>query len=215
MLAQLSTATLIGVAGYPVRVEVDLAKGLPAMTVAGLDDAAVLQARDRIRAAFGNAGCDWPDRRITIALSPADLPKHGAGFDVPIAIGLLAAAGLVSTRALAGLWAVGELGLGGTCARSEACSQRRWRPGRAGRGCCWCHAATSPRRRWSPVCRSPVPAAWRRWRGGWAARARWTHPAAPGPRRRPPWSRTSPTCAASRWRGARWRSRRPGGTICC
>ena len=113
MLAQLSTATLIGVAGYPVRVEVDLAKGLPALTVAGLDDAAAFQARDRIRAAFGNAGCDWPDRRITIALSPADLPKHGAGFDVPIAIGLLAAAGLVSTRALAGLWAVGELGLGG------------------------------------------------------------------------------------------------------
>src|SRR6266699_513629 len=75
--------------------------------------AAVLQARDRIRAAFGNSGFDWPDRRIPIPLPPADLPKQGSGFDLPIAIGLLAAAELVPAPALDGLWAVGELGLGG------------------------------------------------------------------------------------------------------
>src|SRR6266536_3533566 len=78
-----------------------------------LGEAAVLQARDRIRAAFANSGFDWPDRRITISLPPADLPKQGAGFDLPIAVGLLAAAGLVPVAGLARLWAVGELGLGG------------------------------------------------------------------------------------------------------
>src|SRR6266508_16816 len=62
---------------------------LPAVTVVGLGDTAVLQARDRIRAAFGNAGFDWPDRRVTVSLPPSDLPKHGPGFDLPIAIGLL------------------------------------------------------------------------------------------------------------------------------
>ncbi len=113
MLAQLSTTALIGVTAHPVRVEVDLSSGLPSIAVVGLGDVTVLQARDRIRAAFANSGFDWPDRRITISLPPADLPKQGAGFDLPIAVGPLAAAGLVPTTALAGLWAVGELGLGG------------------------------------------------------------------------------------------------------
>src|SRR6266542_6968258 len=113
MLAQLSTTALIGVTAHPVRVEVDLSSGLPSIAVVGLGDATVLQARDRIRAAFANSGFDWPDRRITISLPPADLPKQGAGFDLPIAVGLLAAAGLVPVAGLARLWAVGELGLGG------------------------------------------------------------------------------------------------------
>src|SRR6266542_5796518 len=102
MLAQLSTTALIGVTAHPVRVEVDLSSGLPSIAVVGLGDVTVLQARDRIRAAFANSGFDWPDRRITISLPPADLPKQGAGFDLPIAVGLLAAAGLVPTTALAG-----------------------------------------------------------------------------------------------------------------
>ena len=113
MLAKVSTTALVGLAAHPVGVEVDIGRGLPSITVVGLGDAAVLQARDRIRAAFGNSGFDWPDRRITISLPPADLPKQGSGFDLPIAIGLLAAAGLVPAPALDGLWAVGELGLGG------------------------------------------------------------------------------------------------------
>jgi len=72
-----------------------------------------MEARDRLRAAFGNAGFDWPDRRVTISLPPSDLPKQGSGFDLPIAIGLLAATGTVPQAAVDGLWAVGELGLGG------------------------------------------------------------------------------------------------------
>jgi magnesium chelatase family protein len=113
MLACLSTTALLGLVAHPVGVEVDIGRGLPSITVVGLGDAAVLQARDRIRAAFGNSGFDWPDRRITISLPPADLPKQGSGFDLPIAVGLLAATGLVPSPALKGLWAVGELGLGG------------------------------------------------------------------------------------------------------
>jgi magnesium chelatase family protein len=113
MLARLATTALVGLAAHPVGVEVDIGRGLPAVTVVGLGDTAVLQARDRIRAAFGNAGFDWPDRRVTVSLPPSDLPKHGPGFDLPIAIGLLAAGGTVPVAALEGLWAVGELGLGG------------------------------------------------------------------------------------------------------
>lgn len=113
MLARLATTTLVGLTAHPVGVEVDLGRGLPAVSVVGLGDTVVLQARDRVRAAFANAGFDWPDRRITISLPPADLPKQGSGFDLPIAVGLLAAAGLVPALAIEGLWAVGELGLGG------------------------------------------------------------------------------------------------------
>jgi magnesium chelatase family protein len=113
MLARLATATLLGLTAHPVGVEVDIGRGLPAVTVVGLGDAAVLEARDRLRAAFGNAGYDWPDRRVTISLPPADLPKQGSGFDLPIAIAVLAAAGLVPAAGVEGLWAVGELGLGG------------------------------------------------------------------------------------------------------
>src|SRR5918912_2191916 len=113
MLARLATATLLGLTAHPVGVEVDIGRGLPAVTVVGLGDAAVLEARDRLRAAFGNAGYDWPDRRVTISLPPADLPKQGSGFDLPIAIAVLAATGSVPPTALEGLWAIGELGLGG------------------------------------------------------------------------------------------------------
>ncbi|HYY78532.1 MAG TPA: magnesium chelatase domain-containing protein [Actinomycetes bacterium] len=113
MLARLATAALVGCAAHPVGVEVDLGRGLPAITVVGLGGTAVLEARDRIRAAFGNAGFQWPDRRVTVSLPPADLPKHGSGFDLPIAIGLLAVAGSLPAAALDGLWAIGELGLGG------------------------------------------------------------------------------------------------------
>ena len=113
MLARLETAALVGLVAHPVGVEVDIGRGLPAITVVGLGDTAVLQARDRIRAAFGNAGFDWPDRRITVSLPPSDLPKHGSGFDLPIAIGLLAAAGHAPKQALDGLWGLGELGLDG------------------------------------------------------------------------------------------------------
>jgi Mg chelatase-like protein len=113
VLARLATATLVGLTAYPVGVEVDIGRGLPAVMVVGLGDTAVLEARDRLRAAFGNAGFAWPDRRVTISLPPADLPKQGSGFDLPIGIGLLVATGVVAQAAVQDVWAVGELGLGG------------------------------------------------------------------------------------------------------
>jgi magnesium chelatase family protein len=124
MLARLATAALVGLTAHPVGVEVDIGRGLPAVTVVGLGGTAVLEARDRLRAAFGNTGYAWPDRRITVSLPPADLPKQGSGFDLPIAIGLLAAAGWVPPTALEGLWAIGESGWAATSARSRACFRR-------------------------------------------------------------------------------------------
>jgi magnesium chelatase family protein len=82
MLARLATAALVGLTAHPVGVEVDIGRGLPAVTVVGLGGTAVLEARDRLRAAFGNTGYEWPDRRITVSLPPADLPKQGSGFDL-------------------------------------------------------------------------------------------------------------------------------------
>jgi magnesium chelatase family protein len=70
MLARLATAALVGLTAHPVGVEVDIGRGLPAVTVVGLGGTAVLEARDRLRAAFGNTGYEWPDRRITVSLPP-------------------------------------------------------------------------------------------------------------------------------------------------
>lgn len=108
------TVTLDGLAGHLVRVEADLANGLPGTTVIGMGDAAVSQARDRVRAAVLNSGQKWPDKRITLALSPAGLPKKGASFDLALAVALLAAAGVVPARGAARTVLVGELGLDGS-----------------------------------------------------------------------------------------------------
>ncbi len=112
-LARTWAVALAGVAGQLVAVEADLANGLPATTVIGLGDVAVTQARDRVRSAVINSGAKWPDRRITLALSPAALPKRGAGFDLALAIAVLAAAEVVPARALGDTVLLGELGLDG------------------------------------------------------------------------------------------------------
>ena len=113
-LARSWAVALAGLSGHLVAVEADLALGLPGTTVIGLGDAAVVQARDRIRAAVHNSGLRWPDRRITLALSPAGLPKRGAGFDLALAVALLAAAGVVPIEAVGALVLIGELGLDGS-----------------------------------------------------------------------------------------------------
>ena len=81
-LARACAVALIGLDGHLVEVEADLAQGLPGLTVIGLPDAALAEARDRIRAAIVNSGEAWPQKRITLALSPASLPKRGSGFDL-------------------------------------------------------------------------------------------------------------------------------------
>jgi magnesium chelatase family protein len=112
-LARTYSVALIGVTGQVVEVEVDIANGLVATILVGLPDTALREARDRIRAAIVNSGEDWPQRKITIGLSPASLPKRGSWFDLAIAIGVLTAAGQVPRAAVDGVMFFGELGLDG------------------------------------------------------------------------------------------------------
>lgn len=112
MLATLLSATIVGLDGRPIRVEVDVAPGLPGFTIVGLADAALRESRERVRGALRNAGFVYPPRRITVNLAPADLPKAGASVDLAIAVGILL--GSEQFRAAGGRIAlIGELGLGG------------------------------------------------------------------------------------------------------
>ena len=114
MLAETLSAAIVGVDGQAVRVEVDVAFGLPALTIVGLAGSQVQEARERVRSALRNSGFEVPARRITINLSPADLPKDGTGYDLPIAVGILAASGQLRTAdRLAETALIGELGLDG------------------------------------------------------------------------------------------------------
>ncbi|MDG4767204.1 YifB family Mg chelatase-like AAA ATPase [Solwaraspora sp. WMMD406] len=105
---------LVGVTGHPVEVEADLAAGLPAVIISGLPDTTLHEARDRVRAAIVNSGQHWPNRRITLNLLPATLPKIGSGFDLAIATALLGGAGELPLAAVDGVALLGELGLDGT-----------------------------------------------------------------------------------------------------
>ncbi len=105
---------LVGLAGHVVEVEADLATGLPGLILTGLPDAALSEARDRVRAALVNSGEEWPNRRITVNLLPAALPKYGSVFDLAIAVCVLAGAGMLPMAPLAGVVLLGELGLDGT-----------------------------------------------------------------------------------------------------
>ena len=112
-LARTSSVALVGVTGHVVEVEVDIANGLVGMILVGLPDTALREARDRIRAAIVNSGEQWPQRKITVGLSPASLPKRGSWFDLAIAIAVLTAAGTVPRAASGGMMFFGELGLDG------------------------------------------------------------------------------------------------------
>ncbi|HMV17346.1 MAG TPA: magnesium chelatase domain-containing protein, partial [Rhodocyclaceae bacterium] len=112
-LALLKSRALAGMQAPEVIVEVHLANGLPAFTLVGLPDMEVREARDRVRAALQTSQFEFPQRRITVNLAPADLPKEGGCFDLPIALGILAASGQIPAEALAGYEFAGELSLTG------------------------------------------------------------------------------------------------------
>ncbi len=114
MLAAIASATLNGALGRPVSVEVHVSNGLPGFTMVGLPDAAVREARDRVRAAVLSSGLPWPLRRVTVNLAPSGVRKGGAGLDLPIAVGLLVATGEISPASAEGLAFCGELGLNGS-----------------------------------------------------------------------------------------------------
>jgi magnesium chelatase family protein len=113
MLARVSSAAVVGIQAAPIHVEVDVAVGLPGCHIVGLPDAGVKEGRVRIRGALENSGFKLPPRRITVNLAPADLRKDGAAFDVPIAVGMLCAAGLLEPDGLRESLFVGELALDG------------------------------------------------------------------------------------------------------
>ncbi len=112
-VARTHSIALVGVEGHPVEIEADIQNGLPGLLLVGLPDTALREARDRIRAAIVNSREQWPQRRITVGLSPASLPKRGSGFDIGIAVAILGAAGSVPAGAIEGMAFLGELGLDG------------------------------------------------------------------------------------------------------
>ncbi|MGA7790759.1 MAG: magnesium chelatase domain-containing protein, partial [Xanthobacteraceae bacterium] len=116
MVQRVSTVAFEGIEVRPVDVQVQVAPGLPAFTIVGLPDKAVSEARERVRSALIASGLALPARRITINLAPADLPKEGSHYDLPIALGLMAAIGAIPHDALAGFTVLGELGLDGSIA---------------------------------------------------------------------------------------------------
>ena len=113
MLARCLSASLQGLEARPVTVEVDLAPGLPGVQLVGLPDKAIQESRERVRSALRNSGFRGPLVRVVINLAPADERKEGPAFDLPIALGLLAASGQLDAPLLQGLWCAGELGLDG------------------------------------------------------------------------------------------------------
>jgi magnesium chelatase family protein len=113
MLAKVISGALIGIDAYPVEVEVDIAQGLPQFSTVGLPEGAVKESKDRVKSAIKNSGYDFPARRITINLAPADIRKEGAAFDLPIAIGVLCATGVVNADNLKKYILLGELSLDG------------------------------------------------------------------------------------------------------
>lgn len=113
MLATVHSSTLLGINAHPVEVEVDITSGVTRFELVGLPDAAVMESRERVRAAIQNAGYAFPLKRIVVNLAPGDIRKAGAMYDLPIALGILGATGQVDAEELQGLHVVGELALDG------------------------------------------------------------------------------------------------------
>ena len=114
MLAKVTSGATVGLDSIPITVEVDIAsQGLPAFNIVGLPDKAVEESKERVRAALKNTGADFPAKRITVNLAPADLPKEGPAYDLPIAVGILVASGQLDTK-LSGSVFYGELSLDGS-----------------------------------------------------------------------------------------------------
>ncbi len=114
MLSTILSATTLGLDGVLIKVEVDVAnRGLPTFTIVGLPNKAIDESKERVRTAIKNSGFEMPDSKIIVNLAPADIPKEGSLFDLPIAVGILVSSGLVSRESIARSLFVGELSLDG------------------------------------------------------------------------------------------------------
>jgi magnesium chelatase family protein len=132
MYARLSSASVVGISAFMVEVETHLEQQLPGVAVVGLPDSAVRESRERVSAAIKSSGYPFPQRKITVNLAPADVRKEGSGFDLPIAIGILAASGIIPLEALEGTVIVGELALDGTLRPIHGALSIALEAGRAG-----------------------------------------------------------------------------------
>lgn len=117
MLAQALSGAVLGIKAYPIEVEVDLGPGLPAFNIVGLPDMAVKESKERIRASIKNSQFEFPLKRITVNLAPADVKKEGASFDLPTALAILAAMGEIPKERLSSFLVLGELSLDGSLRR--------------------------------------------------------------------------------------------------
>ncbi|MBC2711998.1 MAG: YifB family Mg chelatase-like AAA ATPase, partial [Desulfosarcina sp.] len=113
MLARVLSSAVIGIDAYLVEVEVDIAHGLPTFTTVGLPETAVKESRERVKSAITNSGYTFPADRITVNLAPANIKKEGTGFDLPMALGILSATGILPEKAISGYLFLGELSLDG------------------------------------------------------------------------------------------------------
>jgi magnesium chelatase family protein len=129
-IARVASRAQLGLSAPRVEVEIHLGQGLPTFSIVGLPATAVKESKDRVRAALQNSGFDFPAGRITVNLSPADLPKEGCRYDLPIALGILLASEQleVSDQRLATSEFYGELGLAGELSQSKACCWQRRMP---------------------------------------------------------------------------------------
>lgn len=113
MLARVISSSVLGIEGYLVQVEIDISAGLPSFATVGLPDTAIKESKNRVVAAIRNSGFDFPVRKVTVNLAPADIKKEGAAFDLPIALGILAATEQLSSEQLRNYCVLGELSLDG------------------------------------------------------------------------------------------------------
>jgi magnesium chelatase family protein len=148
MVQRVATVAFEGIEARNVTVQVQVAPGLPAFNVVGLGDKAVSEARERVRAALTSSGLALPSRRITVNLAPADLPKEGSHYDLPIALGLMAAIGAIPPDALDGHVVLGELGLDGAIAPVAGVLPAAIGANAAGKGLI-CPAACGPEAAWA------------------------------------------------------------------
>jgi len=113
MLAKVFSFGLLGIEAYPIEIEVDVSRGLPAVTLVGMADTAIRESKERVKSAIKNSGFDWPGERITVSLAPSDIKKEGACFDLAIALGILAATQQLNSQNLKDYCILGELSLDG------------------------------------------------------------------------------------------------------
>jgi magnesium chelatase family protein len=213
MVSRVRTVAFQGIEAVPVDVQVMIAPGKVNMHIVGLPDKAVAESRERVQAALHASGLSMPSKKVTVNLAPADLPKEGSHYDLPIALGLMACLGAIPGDALAGYVVLGELSLDGTIAAVAGALPAAIGANAEGKGLI-CPAASGPEAAWagadidilaprSLIAIANHSAARRCWRG----RRRACTP-------RQATCRTLPTSKDRRARGARWKSRPPAATIC-